>query len=199
MATIDYVFPTLIYSNKIPNFQEENAYLKNMALDLKKKFKSYNKTSKWNCDTFNTLGIYNDWQKDDIIQQLIRITGNNLLEFAEHYGIKNVRLVCKEFWFNVSSPGNYQEFHQHGGHHFSLTYYVQAPKNCGNIIFKSLESYTDMFPLPIEQENRNSVKIYSYEPEESKFLIFRSNLPHMVEKNLSDEDRISIAMNFRFE
>jgi len=30
-------------------------------------------------------------------------------------------------------------------------------------------------------------------------LIFRSNLAHMVEKNMSNEDRVSIAMNFRFK
>jgi len=43
-----------------------------------------------------------------------------------------------------------------------------------------------------------SYKSCFYTPKESMILIFRSNLLHMVEKNNSDTDRISIAMNFRF-
>lgn len=201
MGNIDFLFPTMVYSDTILNFEQKNTYLKNKALELKQQHQSCNSTTHWYCDTFNTLGIYDGWQQDSIMQELIQITGNHVLHFAEQYGVKNKTLVCREFWFNVSSPGSYQEFHQHSGHHFSLSYYLQAPKNSGNILFRSMESYTDMFPLPIENNNynMNSFKTYGYEPKESKFLIFRSNLPHMVEKNMSNENRISVAMNFRFE
>lgn len=201
MGKIDFLFPTLVYSENIPNFEHKNVYLKNKALELKQKHQSHNPTNYWHCDTFNTLGIYDEWQQDSVMQELIQITGNNALHFADQYGVKNKTLICREFWFNVSGPGSYQEFHQHSSHHFSLCYYLQTPKNSGNIVFRSLESYTDMFPLPIEEKdyNLNSFKTYSYEPQESKLLIFRSNLSHMVEKNMSNDNRISIAMNFRFE
>jgi ectoine hydroxylase-related dioxygenase (phytanoyl-CoA dioxygenase family) len=52
-----------------------------------------------------------------------------------------------------------------------------------------------MFPIP---EGSTSIINPTYEiiPEEGKILIFSSSLLHMVEKNKSDEDRVSIAMNF---
>jgi ectoine hydroxylase-related dioxygenase (phytanoyl-CoA dioxygenase family) len=53
-----------------------------------------------------------------------------------------------------------------------------------------------MFLLPIESENYNTYKTFSLRPIEGHLVIFRSNLKHMVEKNISNESRISIAMNF---
>ena len=44
--------------------------------------------------------------------------------------------------------------------------------------------------------NIGANKSCSYTPEPTKILIFKSNLLHMVEMNLSNSDRISIAMNF---
>ena len=46
--------------------------------------------------------------------------------------------------------------------------------------------------------NKISYPACWYEPENSMLLIFRSNLIHMVEKNNSNDDRISISMNFKF-
>jgi hypothetical protein len=53
-----------------------------------------------------------------------------------------------------------------------------------------------MFPLPASVYVPSNYKTCTYTPQESMLLIFRSNLLHMVEKNKSDEDRISISMNF---
>jgi hypothetical protein len=48
--------------------------------------------------------------------------------------------------------------------------------------------------MPVSSIGAN--KSCNYEPAPTKLLVFKSNLQHMVEKNLSNKDRISIAMNF---
>lgn len=153
----------------------------------------------WRCDTYNTLNTYNAFvDNDKIVHQLIETCAEHVLEFAKTFGAKCHSAVCKDFWFNISEPGSYQEFHQHSNSHFSLAYYLSTPVNSGNIVFKSFEAISDMYPLPIKDDELEpaSFKTCFYPPLESRLLIFRSNLQHMVEKNLSDDNRISVTMNF---
>jgi hypothetical protein len=104
-----------------------------------------------------------------------------------------------DFWFNIAAQGAYQEYHLHPKSHFSLVYYVQTQKQCGNIVFQTADTLTDMFPLIADQATYASYKNCFYTPKDSLLLIFKSTLLHMVEKNLSDKDRISVAMNFKFK
>ncbi len=197
---IESWFPTLIYNHLIEF--EHNQHLKKVALDVYEK-SNKNVTTKWACDTFNTIGHY-DYRNanDPVVNNLVEIFRSKVYEFSKVYGITLpvVHLHCKDLWFNVAEPGAYQEYHQHTRSHFSLTYYVDVPTDCGKIRFRSFEALTDMYTLPIESHNENltSWKTCAYEPVENLLLIFRSNLPHMVEKNLSDKRRISISANFEF-
>jgi uncharacterized protein (TIGR02466 family) len=100
-------------------------------------------------------------------------------------------------WINIAPTGEYQEVHKHGGSHFSVAYYVKTPQNCGNIIFNNLETFISGV-LPVQQFSNLYSESYSYTAEESKLIIFRSNLLHLVEKNRSSEDRCSISANFSY-
>ena len=197
---IDQWFPTVVCHGTLEPFLMHNTYLAEKAYLLKEEYP--NAPSYWRCDTYNTMNVYSPFNDNDqIINNLIDICKKEVLIFSKEYGIdKTINdLVCNDFWFNISGPDSYQEYHQHTDSHFSLVYYVQAYENCGNIIFKSIESVTDMMPLPVKDNSKSaSFKTCFYKPTNSTILIFRSNLLHMVEKNYSDKDRISIAMNFKF-
>ena len=91
-------------------------------------------------------------------------------------------------WVNISSFGNYNALHNHGTHNIlkgeedlSGILYLKVPLNSGNLVFTT--------PFDI-----NSAQ--SYIPSEGNLLFFNKSLPHSVEPNLSQEDRISIAFNY---
>jgi uncharacterized protein (TIGR02466 family) len=199
-SSIKHWFMTPIYSTQLET-TDKNTYLANKAIHLKNSFEVNN--SDWRCPTFNTLNLY-DWHADNdpIIIDLIDLCKQEVYKFSQSFGVKlNLdQLYCKDFWFNIAEENEYQEYHQHTDSHFSLSYYVQTPNNCGNIVFRSFESMFDMAVLPIKNEDLTelSFKTCSYTPKESMLVIFRSNLLHMVEQNLSKEPRISISMNFNF-
>ena len=196
---IEEWFPTPIYFTDLKNI--DNQILKKRAYDLKEN--NPNVSSDWLCDTFNTLDkdylLNND--DDKAIINLIETTGEHVYKFAEEFGLSAEKydLVCRDFWFNIANTGDYQEFHQHPNNHLSAVYYVQTDKQSGNIVFRNPESIGDMFQIPNDIDTRLSYKSARYEPNESRLLIFKSNLLHMVEKNKSNRDRISIAMNFYFD
>jgi len=182
-------FPTLIYKT---NIKVDNDLLYNKAISLKNN--NPNVTTNWFCETYNTIGLYDickDIEFDDFVNQCIY----SVKEFSKDYGIQNTKLSHIGGWFNVAQFGDYQEFHIHPNHHFSLVYYVSVNDNSGNIIFRSPESATDMFMLPSGNETLASMKTVSIKPEVGTLLIFRSNLLHMVEKNKSNQPRVSISFN----
>jgi len=198
---IEEWFPTPIFFTDFTDYNSKNKILAKRAYELKNLNESVD--TKWNCDTFNTLNkeflLGND--DDQTIIDFRDEVGSLVYQFAECFGVdsKKCQLVCKDFWFNISEPGNYQEYHQHPNNHFSAVYYVQTENNCGNIVFKNPESIGDMFQLPTSVDTIFSYKTAVYEPKDSRLLIFKSNLMHMVEKNKSNIDRISVAMNFYLE
>lgn len=193
-------FPTLIYENTLTDFEIHNAHLESKAQAIRQSLPAIN--AGWNCDTYNTL-CHHDLlhDTDPIIQELIRVCKEHVIDFAAEYGITKPvgELHCIDAWFNIAKHGDYQEYHLHPRSDFSLVYYVKTKPKCGNIVFQNTSSIVDMYPLITEESTHASFKTCFYTPANSVLLIFRSNLSHMVEKNLSNEDRMSIAMNFRFK
>lgn len=183
--------PTLIYRNVLTQFTGLNNYFIHKAKEIREK--NPNPTTCWDCDTYNTQELY-DFLNDENLKEFISVCESEVNKFSQHFGV-SLPAKCVDAWINVSSPGDYQEYHIHPLRHFSLVYYVKSNENSGNIRFK-LNNANDMFPLPIDKYTNASFDDCYYKPEESSILIFRSNLQHMVEKNKSFEDRISIAMNF---
>ena len=92
-------------------------------------------------------------------------------------------------WVNISNFGNYNIIHNHRnnldfdneGSIVSGILYLKIPENGGGLNFYN--------PLDI---NLN----HYHEPKEGQLLLFDSFLPHSVDANLSQEDRISIAFNY---
>jgi len=194
---IESWFPTLVYQELLD--YNSNQILIDKAYSIQKQSPAVH--TDWRCDTYNTVSNYNFFD-DSVLIDLIDRVSEHVKIFATLYGATKHNVVCKDAWFNIASPGSYQEYHNHAGRHFSAVYYISTPVNSGRIVFKSTDTLVDMFPLPLTLEEQNvpaSWKTCHYTPVEKKLIIFRSNLQHMVEKNLSNSDRITIAMNFNLE
>lgn len=189
--TIQSWFPTLISSEYIYTIDEKP--LIKRAYEIEKK---YPVNSKWNCETYTSINLF-DLQIDDIFKPLIKIIKNKVLDFAKVYGIENCKIHKTESWINISKKGNYQEYHTHALSHFSAVFYLLTPKNCGDIVFQKGDN---MFPLPFPNEpNAYNLTTSIYKAEQFNLLIFPSDLRHMVRTNMSDNDRISIALNFTLQ
>ena len=61
-----------------------------------------------------------------------------------------------------------------------------VPERSGDIVFKC-------------DENPYVSKLYTEKSETGKFIIFDSTMPHCVTKNLSNQKRIIISMNFTYD
>jgi len=83
-----------------------------------------------------------------------------------------------------------------GGGYGEDTYVApQTPKNSGKIYFKN--PYNDMLSPAYTEYTPDNFERINFKPQPGMLLIFRSHLEHYVDKNNSDEDRISFAYNYR--
>jgi len=188
---IHHLFPTIIHIEDRPRTAEVNQHYIDKAIELSN---TLPKDSDWRCDTFSTLNKYN-MINDPIFLELIEDVKKEVTVVATFFGAKADNIIVTDSWINVAAPGEFQEYHMHSNSHFSAVYYLKTPENCGNLVFKSFEAATDMFPIPLTMNNYTSYRTFSIPALEGHVVIFRSNIIHMVEKNMSNDSRISISMN----
>jgi hypothetical protein len=95
-------------------------------------------------------------------------------------------------WAVVHAPGDQTNTHSHessenyeNGAHVSAAFWVQYPEHSGDFVFQYKTN-----PYLNHQ--------HSITPQQGWYCMFDSTLPHNVTKNLSDDLRIVISMNFKF-
>ena len=145
-----------------------------------------------------------DWffqEKNSFFNRYIHKLCENLFyESFDHSG--ELSFTINSPWINISPFGAYNVFHTHPGCDYAAVFYIDLPKE-SYIVFESPSGHVDGLTSSMysnEIKNRYSMfgEIELY-PSEGTLLIFPSWMRHMVEENLSDTDRISIAFNIKIE
>jgi uncharacterized protein (TIGR02466 family) len=77
----------------------------------------------------------------------------------------------------------------------SAAYYVKAPDNCGNFKATNPNILDRHIRAKSNQPNELNSISASIKVNEGDLLIFPAHLPHSVEENKSDEDRVIISFN----
>lgn len=93
-------------------------------------------------------------------------------------------------WLNYHKPGQHLPIHGHGGSKLTITYYVNAPENCGDLLMIDPRGGVDWDK---GMDGINGTKFNRIKPEAGKLVIFPSYILHTVEENKSNEPRISIT------
>ncbi len=139
-------------------------------------------------------------------------SGNIIYPDSPFFFLLDIQKICQEFcndileidksiilssaWININQKFNSNQSHTHPGCILSGVYYIKTPKECGNIKF--IHPAQDM----MTRDWSNSISFNSYNSElwwlpseEGRLYVFPSWIKHLVEPNMSDEERISISFN----
>lgn len=97
-------------------------------------------------------------------------------------------------WLNINDSRQCMNFEHIHKHVFSGVFYLNVPERSGNLCISNLaiNRMWDGSLLAIRKNEYTAERI-SIEPIEGNILLFPSYLPHYVETNDHDEDRISIS------
>ena len=133
----------------------------------------------------------------DELEQLILSTARSYLE--KTLGLAARPIEIEHAWINLFEPGSQEGQHTHDGSLLSCSYYVDAPANCGCIVFPdpigARRSYREF--TKTSGEDLLTRREIAVEPQPGRFVMFESWMPHYIQCNKSDKVRISIAINLR--
>ena len=189
------VFPSLIIREKIENYDKYKEELILNAYEQEKKDPDGLKNSKnlvW-----HSQSKYANSQNpvSSIVINLIKSILNN----KNVFNIKDLSKAKMQMWININRPGDSNSKHNHPGSDLSGVFWVKSLQKSGNLTFYSPNVMTQMEQInSIKDEIGKKLFItptVEIEPLEGVIVLFPSDLPHAVQKNNSDEDRISVSFN----
>ena len=203
MLEKELFFPTPIYFFDVAGSAELNQYLKTRIYSWRDRDQTgivrsnARDTGAWHSPT--TMAELPEYalfveQVDDVFQQI---------HTDQKYSTRH-RPACQNMWANVNPGGGYNRSHTHPGSLWSGVYYVQAPPECGRVVFQDPRVQAQVILPFTEQATNLSVEQWSevyHQPIEGRLILFPSWLRHEVESNRSAlnspvGDRISISFNY---
>ena len=137
-----------------------------------------------------------------VMKKFCNIITDRVNDTAGLLGVEGPRNISTQSgWFNLNKKGDYAPEHSHVQSHFSAVIFIKGEgEECGNLVLKDPDIRKEMnsFFLPPVVTNTNFYNNHRYfvVPKPGRFAIFPSHVKHLVEINQSEQDRISIAMDF---
>jgi uncharacterized protein (TIGR02466 family) len=191
---IQKVFPTLIGFSDYKDHNQIESKLVDKCYSLKEKTLSGG--SAWVSNkTYNTSYTYNIFNDEDF-KQLNDWVSEQIKEYANQLNYIN-EFICDNAWFNIYKKYDYQEVHEHSPNTLSAIYILKANKDtCAKTFFYS--NIIDGLE-PQGTLNVDTSSTISCNPIPGRLIIFRSNVKHCVERQETDDERISLAYNFKIK
>ena len=185
---INQFFPTCVWVHKVDDAVELNRHLRNEVTKLRTQFPP-------------RAGAICGWQSpgslhtSEAFAPLLRYlfaASQGVFEFLSY---EYERLDITNCWANVNLRGHSNRDHVHPNNYLSGVYYVTVPEGSGRILFRDPRAQAMIFVPAVKQRSPFNSDEHAITPEEGDLILFHSWLPHMVEPNQSDQERISIAFN----
>ena len=170
------------------------------------KFKEFEKNNPIEDNSYS-LGGYTSFFHDPQLFSTFKEDMEDFISWANEsvnkvHNAANIPLPVKPYgsWFNINRKNSFHSMHNHVPHIWSCVYYVQAdydddarltffgPNNESRWPYINLPSYNE--DTSQEQQVRSST---------GSMWIFPSYLPHRVNQQRADNERISIAFNYDYE
>ena len=198
-----YFFPTPVWRANIKEeLAKNNITIEDVAkecLDIKKKDKGRIVTNRGN-NSYQSNDL--DFSSENKKLKLYKLmqTVDQLVQNI-YKNIWQGDIFLDNAWLNINRNDAFNISHIHENSILSGCVYLKASSNSGSLgidrdyneqfIYSNIGEVRKDNPQPHITATRMYIA-----PEEGSVIVFPSHIPHQVEPNESDEDRISIAFNY---
>lgn len=187
-------FPQPVFKYKVDEFKEYNKKLSKYIYDLKKEDEngiSRSNRGGWHSKPFNLKDA------NSIQHKFLLETTKYVFDCIKTLGwkLEPNKVICTEMWAIINKKNDFNIIHTHPNSYLSAAYYVKAPKDCGQFTIENPHSISRHSYPALERKTEFNLKVERIEIEEGDLLLFPAYLPHGVQENKSNEDRIVISFN----
>ena len=195
-----FLFPTQFWTAEL---NENIEQLQNEAYLIRKNDKDGVRKSNSGLQGYHSKDI-NDLSTlpgtDLLVKQIIHAVN------AIHQISRQGELLLTNFWINISGKGSSNTPHTHSGLTYSGVFFIKVPIEMkgGRFLFYRNFNEADFISTEYMGHFKEGYQMQGYDypintikPKENMLVVFPSWVPHAVEINLSDEERISLSFNFK--
>ena len=196
-------FPTPIYFVDLENSAELNVFLKNRIY-------SWRDADQTGIQRSNVRSL-GSWHSGTVMNQrpeyrlfVNKVTAALNVVYQDQLYSTAHTAHCLNMWANINPRGGYNRSHTHPGSLWSGVYYVQAPPDCGRVVFQDPRAQAQVMQAHQNSAAKATGEHWAevfHQAVEGRLILFPSWLRHEVEPNhsaLTDRrgDRISISFNY---
>lgn len=140
--------------------------------------------------------------RDPVFEDLIKALDHHIGKFsaALEFDLEGRALICEDIWINILPEGGIHTSHVHPHSVISGTIYVALPETT-NVLKLEDPRLAMMMAAPARKPDaRRALQQFIYiAPEVGDVVLWESWLRHEVPMNMTEDDRISISFNYRWE
>jgi uncharacterized protein (TIGR02466 family) len=137
-----------------------------------------------------------------IFADVVTALDDHVKTFAEdlEFNLDGRKLVLEDIWINILPEGGVHTSHIHPHSVISGTTYVKMPEGASALKLEDPRSQMMMAAPARKPDAREEMKQFVYiKPVVGDVLMWESWLRHEVPMNMSEDDRISVSFNYRWD
>ena len=186
-----HIFSTPVWISELPNFEEHKESFLTSVRNFKEKNPQGEKKS-------NISGYHSpsNLQKEEELVPLFDYVCGMAMTAVQDLNFVESNVFITGAWVNFNDSRQCMNSEHVHRDVFSGVFYLNAPPESGKFIITNpgLNRVWDGCSL-IKEKNQFTGEMMRIEPEEGSIILFPSYVPHSVETNNHDDERISISFN----
>tara|TARA_B100001113_G_scaffold134610_1_gene110499 strand:- start:349 stop:996 length:648 start_codon:yes stop_codon:yes gene_type:complete len=199
MSDLHILFPTPVYQNILDFRPSELKSMLDFMLDLEWApdrdivNRPNGETTKLEADLLDCPELKK--LENKITEEVHNYARLLQIDLTKH-GLKRINS-----WGNLQRKGNYIAQHRHNNTQFAGVFYLQTPKDSGDIVFFTRNATwitSHWEPSVTGYDDLNSFE-KRFEPQESGIFLFPAHLDHYVTPSNSNLERYSISFNYNLD
>jgi len=115
---------------------------------------------------------------------------------------KKIDLELIKSWTTCTNKFGFNTPHCHADNTVIGVYYIKTFDKCGDLLLhdpRGSHSFVPKYEIDATGTSVSDRAYYRITPKTGDLILFPAYIVHSVEPNMSDETRISLAMNFRYK
>ena len=186
------IYSTPLWQSEYPEFEE----YKESFLSSVKEFKEQNPTKETPKSNINGYQSPSSLQSVEELSPLFEYICQMGFKACADLNLIDCDIALTEAWLNVNDSRQCMNSEHVHGEVFTGVFYLQIPEGSGklSIVNPGINNMWKGLTLAA-QKNQFTGETIRIEPVEGNIIFFPSYIPHYVETNNHDEERISIGFN----
>ncbi len=185
------IYSTPVWMDVFPDFEEH----KDNFLSCVRDFKKTNPKSE---DKSNVNGFQSSFtlQTQEELAPLFNYVCGMATQATKDLNFVETDVFLTHAWVNFNDSRECMNIEHVHGETFSGVFYLKIPENSGRLVLNNpgINRLWNGCNLT-QSKNQFTGEMMKIEPEEGSIILFPSYLPHFVETNRHDDERISISFN----